>query len=650
MEDIKQFKIESNASLFNILRNKMYTNPLLSMVREIMCNARDANRESGDEKPIDISLPSTFHPYLIISDNGVGISSERMDIFTTYSATTKSSSDNQTGGFGLGAKTPFAYSNNFIIETIYNNIKYIYCAYINESENGALICLDKLNVNSISGTKIIIPIESKHLNVVSEYVEQVSRHWKIKPNIYFNNKLIDISYNISDLIFSYENIDIYQGNYNAKLFLLIDDIKYEFPFKDKIFKSCDIYISLSQKDIEIAANRDVVQINDFNINQVNVQLQKLTDYCNEQFTIISNKESFNEVIKDYYFYSKFINSLHLDNKITYKNNLLNDLINILKSSYYDIYYIKDKDCVSKQKHERRNSYEFLCLLNNSIIIDNIEHIHLDKRHVKKLNDVFNKNNEFKFIIIFNSVRSTEIIDVNLLQLISAKKIENIINKYKIKSLSEEYFIWNNNRFEKSSKKIFNLTNNKYIYDIQKNGIDYLTNHFLNYFDIKLFLIKQKDFNLDSFIIKNNLKRLSELNSILNSCQNDDFKYKQSYCSKYIEILNNNTFKSYFSLLKKSNNVDNILLNKFENIYEKYVEYKLFIDSKQIYFYDSKYDYNIGALAVEKAVTDSKNDLVCLQEFENTYPMLSLIEIDSYKYYGKRQYLIDYINLVNNVKV
>ena len=50
--------------IFNILRNQLYSNKPLAVLREIACNAQDANIEAGSKRPIEVKLPSKLDPTL----------------------------------------------------------------------------------------------------------------------------------------------------------------------------------------------------------------------------------------------------------------------------------------------------------------------------------------------------------------------------------------------------------------------------------------------------------------------------------------------------------------------------------------------------------------------------------------------------------
>ena len=179
------FSIQDQGMLFDILRSKMYSNPILAICREISSNARDAHREAGKpELPIEIHLPLGLEPYYSIKDYGPGISPDRMvNIFIKYTASTKREDNTQTGGFGLGAKTPFSYSDQFQVTTIHDGTKYSYLCSIDDTKVGKLACLDKRATDEPNSTEISIPVKPQDYNFFRQYTEQACRHWDVKPTI-----------------------------------------------------------------------------------------------------------------------------------------------------------------------------------------------------------------------------------------------------------------------------------------------------------------------------------------------------------------------------------------------------------------------------------------------------------------------------------
>ena len=164
------FSIQDQGMIFDILRNKMYSNPILAICREISCNARDAHRECNiADVPIQIYLPNNLEPFYKIKDFGPGISPDRIsNIFIKYTASTKREDNIQTGGFGLGAKTPFAYSDTFTIITNFDGTKYHYVCFIDETKIGKLALLAEEKTDQSNGTEIIIPVKPIDFKLFAE--------------------------------------------------------------------------------------------------------------------------------------------------------------------------------------------------------------------------------------------------------------------------------------------------------------------------------------------------------------------------------------------------------------------------------------------------------------------------------------------------
>lgn len=183
--DEKFFGIADQGMIFNILRSKLYSNPILAVCREISCNALDAHREVGKfEEPIIIQLPTGLESNYKIKDFGPGISPDRIEnVFIQYAASTKRGDNVQIGAMGLGCKSPFAVSDSFSVTTIHNNTKYHYVCFIDETKIGKIALLSKEKTNETNGTEISIPVKSIDFNSFRQHTEQACRHWDVKPII-----------------------------------------------------------------------------------------------------------------------------------------------------------------------------------------------------------------------------------------------------------------------------------------------------------------------------------------------------------------------------------------------------------------------------------------------------------------------------------
>lgn len=159
---------ENAPLLFKLLRSNLYSDRHGSIIRELVSNVIDSHTEAG--KP-DIMgevewIPSSrilgVDCQLIIRDFGVGLSHERMtEVFCNYLSSTKRGGNTEIGGFGLGSKAPFSYTDSFTVQTIYNGVLYRYLCYIDETDLGAISLLEQKETDRGNGTEIIIPIKDE---------------------------------------------------------------------------------------------------------------------------------------------------------------------------------------------------------------------------------------------------------------------------------------------------------------------------------------------------------------------------------------------------------------------------------------------------------------------------------------------------------
>ena len=210
-ESEMSFSIDDNNSIiFDILRDKMYSNKIGSLCREVASNSRDANREAGmNDTPIEIEiinpdkLAFISDMCVVFRDYGIGITPDRMmNVFVKYASSTKRSSNAQTGGFGLGAKTPFAYTDTFSVVTICDyegsRKKYTYTAMIDSSRKGKMILFDCEETDQSTGTQIIVPIQEKDRGTFERECLYSTCLWEVQPkminfniNQYVIDKIID---------------------------------------------------------------------------------------------------------------------------------------------------------------------------------------------------------------------------------------------------------------------------------------------------------------------------------------------------------------------------------------------------------------------------------------------------------------------------
>ncbi len=184
-ESVADFSIEMNDKAFTVLSDTIYKDKIGSIVRELSCNAFDAHVESGNaDKPFDIHLPDAFEPYFIIRDYGSGISpSDIKKVYTKYFASTKDSSNDVVGAFGLGSKTPFAYTDAFTVISIHKGVKTMYNAHKSRGLPAIVAYGESEPTDEPDGLEVRVSVEAMDYKAFASAVKRQLKFFSVKPNI-----------------------------------------------------------------------------------------------------------------------------------------------------------------------------------------------------------------------------------------------------------------------------------------------------------------------------------------------------------------------------------------------------------------------------------------------------------------------------------
>lgn len=155
----KKFGVVQTAEFITVLSSTLYSDGPLALVREVTCNAWDAHKITNQRNvPVQITLDAEK---LCIRDFGPGIDPRKMeDIYCTYGASTKKAQVDQTGGFGLGSKSPFAYTDYFMVTVFFEGKKTVW-AISRGSDDGMPEAIPMVTTNTTeSGVLVEIPLQN----------------------------------------------------------------------------------------------------------------------------------------------------------------------------------------------------------------------------------------------------------------------------------------------------------------------------------------------------------------------------------------------------------------------------------------------------------------------------------------------------------
>lgn len=288
----------SDVRLVVDILSKLYAYPIRTLVQEYICNGRDAMREANTwgKLPIEITVPNTLEPVFKVRDFGVGISPDRMEnIFVNYGSSTKRNTNAQTGGFGIGAKSAFSYTDSFTVTSFFNGNKYLYVAHL--GDNGGVNLISTEETSLPNGVEISVGVKPKDIAEFREAVQRCVRFWS-EPIKFIGSR--DIQLLCPTLMLgNMTAFDCHGGE--SRTIYLIDGIEY-----DLMASSSDNY--WIKKDISLHAGNSIVAINipngHFKIASSRERLENNDD----------NKAKQDKILADCNAKLDMLISLHINNK------------------------------------------------------------------------------------------------------------------------------------------------------------------------------------------------------------------------------------------------------------------------------------------------------------------------------------------------
>lgn len=183
--ETSDFNVGDIAFIVDMFADKVYTNKVRAVIRELSCNAHDAHVVAGTtDIPFDVHLPTKLEPYFTIRDYGTGLSdAEVRSIFCGIGISTKRDSDDVIGCFGIGSLSPYALGDSFTVRSYYNGMVRTYNCYRDDVRKPVVALLTEVATDQKNGLEISVNVEpeinySGNTNWAEEAVF-VYRHWKV---------------------------------------------------------------------------------------------------------------------------------------------------------------------------------------------------------------------------------------------------------------------------------------------------------------------------------------------------------------------------------------------------------------------------------------------------------------------------------------
>ena len=261
-----------------------YSDAIGSIVREITSNCFDSHKQAGVDRPVTIKI-NRSHTLEGDTDNiefidyGTGLTPEDVrTVFAKFFKSTKEHTNDQIGMFGIGAKSPLAYTDLFEVDTFVDGTEYNYL--VASSADGPVIKpVDQGSTDRTNGTIVRVPIKSGDRYKFKDAIK--------KQLAYFDNiEYVNIDIN--------EDLTTYKGNHFVyredspfskihvcfgKVYYALDydQLDWAQSYTDRNKYNVPIGLHFDIGDIDVVWNREQIKYTEHTIQSIKDKFSKVQE-------------------------------------------------------------------------------------------------------------------------------------------------------------------------------------------------------------------------------------------------------------------------------------------------------------------------------------------------------------------------------------
>ena len=269
-----------NAKAFDMLA-RQYSDPIKAILQELGANAADSHIRAGKEEvPFSVKLPNSLDPHLRIRDYGVGMTEDVVyDVYINYMKSDKTSTNSETGCFGIGSKTPLAYADQFNITTYNDGIMTMYALVKSEDGVPELNEFGSWDTQEDNGVEISFSVKEDDFNKFSNRAVEVYKYFNTRPQVSGNG---DFAYPERKEIISGDTWRINKGGYSDNAVVVMGNVAYpvdiwqfDYDSKERHFLHNNITIEVPIGDLNVTPSREALEYTDHTLKGISKAINRV---------------------------------------------------------------------------------------------------------------------------------------------------------------------------------------------------------------------------------------------------------------------------------------------------------------------------------------------------------------------------------------
>lgn len=286
--DRKECTLSANAHMFRLLA-RQYANPIKAIVQEISANCFDSHVRAGKaDVPFLVSLPNRLDPHIRFRDYGVSMSKKVVDeIYTGYGESDKRQTNGEVGCFGIGSKTPLAYTDSFNITTYLDGTMTMYTLAYNEAGTPELNTYGSWDTDEENGVEISFSVKESDWDKFYSAAKHVFSFYDIHPQVDGRKDYAAQTYPVKYSGEGWKIVD------NSSSYVIMGNIAYpidiyHFPYEIRKVLGLNLHFTLPIGEIDITPSRENLEYTDKTISAISKRVEEIVEDVKDQMNVTIN--------------------------------------------------------------------------------------------------------------------------------------------------------------------------------------------------------------------------------------------------------------------------------------------------------------------------------------------------------------------------
>jgi len=280
--------LANRAHIMGILSG-LYADPIKAVIRELSVNANESHKASGNKSPIKVTFPSTSGPTFIIKDEGLGLDIDEFSkLMASYgsSGEYKSTSNEYTGGFGLGCKAPAAYTDQWTITCTKNGKRWVLVCFKDEFGVPSFDTLEESETDEPNGVEVKLPVKAHDIERFRSTAVEVFNVFRVKPTVSNATPEEKTAINLvpQHVVLMEDNWRMTDPNEDTSSFVVMGDVKYPINYNSfklpddlSVASSLGLTFDIEVGGLQVAPSREALMYTPMTVKRLTTEIKKVVD-------------------------------------------------------------------------------------------------------------------------------------------------------------------------------------------------------------------------------------------------------------------------------------------------------------------------------------------------------------------------------------